>query len=286
MRWTPGDKALPASQLNRFADAADRILGQAPAPHLKTSQVLIQNSTGADLDRHQIAGLGSPVFSPATYEDSFKEAFLIDAAAVTQADHWGKFAVTLEPISAGEVGRAAVSDIVHVQIDMKHASHAYADVNDGDKTKLRSSGFGSARILSVDSGTGTKWAIVQLQARGSYEGEIEITGNSQVTLGEYRYAWSEVYVGSGDGRETVTGGLSGTTSSGYASNLAEINQTASGIIGGVDTDGTDYPSSYNPKPIGGGGTDETHQLNAVVSAVFHAGKMWFDRPMAHDGDCT
>ena len=45
---------------------------------------------------------------------------------------------------------------------MQDESHLYADVTDGDATKLTSGAFGSAMILWAESGTGTKWAVVQL----------------------------------------------------------------------------------------------------------------------------
>jgi hypothetical protein len=45
---------------------------------------------------------------------------------------------------------------------MTNASHEYAEMKDSDSTQLSSGVKGTASILWVESGTGTKWAVVNL----------------------------------------------------------------------------------------------------------------------------
>lgn len=92
-----------------------------------------------------------------------------------------------------------------------------------------------------------------------------ITGSTSYATNRWAYAWSEAY---DDGGELVVlsaseGGRSGTTSTDYALNTAEMFHTST-YAWGVDTTGTDYPAGFAPRPVGGGGTTSTHKYNVGV----------------------
>jgi len=165
----PGDPLkIPAATFNSMIDAAAahrarahdvRQLPQPSVPH--NTVLLVQNSSGADRDRGEVLGIDGVVISPTDNQDEFEQRFALDGVTPT-ADHTGKFVVLAEPIPASGLGRAYVAGACPVQIDVKDESHLYADVTDGEASKLTSGALGSALILWAESGTGTKWAVVQL----------------------------------------------------------------------------------------------------------------------------
>ncbi len=66
------------------------------------------------------------------------------------------------PIPAAAIGLAHLGGVCQVQVAVTDAGHGWAEVKDSDSTVLGSAASGSARILSRESGTGTKWAVVRL----------------------------------------------------------------------------------------------------------------------------
>ena len=117
----------------------------------------------------------------------------------------------------------------------------------------------------------------------------KITGNASLATNRFKYAWTEVLL-NGDAVATRTGGRSGTTSAGYAINLAEIDNDSS-YAAGVALGGTDYPAGFDVKPIGGGGTDATHRTDVVVplfqiTDINGTTKYVFSLQNSHDGTCA
>ncbi|MGC3968930.1 MAG: hypothetical protein QM775_16635 [Pirellulales bacterium] len=80
----------------------------------------------------------------------------------------GQFGVLLEPLRPNAIGPAQVSGVAVVKIEMSDSGHPYADVLNGDATKLRSGEVGAAQILWVDGqldgnfDLGEKMAVVRL----------------------------------------------------------------------------------------------------------------------------
>ena len=131
----------------------------------------------------------------------------------------------------------------------------------------------------------------------------KITGNLAITANaRWKYAWSEVRLASGGTAiETFTGSRSGTTGSpsgadlGFALNIVELANTTATAIGGdgiLPSNTATYPSGFKRRPIGGGGTTDTHTLNTVVlmRLATDAGgvvRALFSQPNAHFGAaCT
>lgn len=105
------------------------------------------------------------IINPATSANTlqgWKEKPTVAGDLPALATHLGKFVVTLEYADASAFVTAVASGIVAVQIDVLDADHRYADVKDADAAKLQSRAMGAARIIWKESGTGTKWAIVNI----------------------------------------------------------------------------------------------------------------------------
>lgn len=120
----------------------------------------------------------------------------------------------------------------------------------------------------------------------------KITGNAALAATDFRwkYAWTEVLM-TADLVTTRVGGRTGTTTTDYATNTAEMYHTST-YAWGVDITGTDYDAttSFAPRPIGGGGAADTHRYDVVVEltqVIDTAGnkKYWFTLMGSHDGAC-
>lgn len=119
---------------------------------------------------------------------------------------------------------------------------------------------------------------------------VAVGGGSVVTV-EYRwkYAWDEAEF-SGDTATVKSGGRSGTTTTDYAVNMAEMFHTGT-YSWGVDITSSDYPTGSRPRPIGGGGTANTHRYNVVVwmeqrTDVNGDVRYYFHASGSHDGACA
>ena len=151
-RANPGDPLrIPASAWNRMRDATlqvergggtiGRIIGGKPSP----VEVLVKNATVTDLSRYDVMAIGDPLFGPSVNLVEFQTNLCIQGVAPSTAAHAGKWAVLLEPIAAGQIGRAVISGDTIALIDVTDADHTHAECNtspdpDGDKYyRLRSS---------------------------------------------------------------------------------------------------------------------------------------------------
>lgn len=125
----------------------------------------------------------------------------------------------------------------------------------------------------------------------------KVTGHADITANtKWKYSWEEVAISSKTSTlDTDIDALdprTGTTTTDYALNLCEINNTAADAIGGdgVDSDGDDYPADFKRRPIGSQGTTDTHAVDVVVVMFMVYDDMGLKRPVfsqpnAHDGTC-
>jgi hypothetical protein len=202
----PGDPlAIPAATFNTFVDAAQdflrrqRDVGRTPVadrPPFET--VLLKNASGADRGRFDVLGIDAPVFTPTDSLETFTNGIALVGVTPTDS-HAGNFAVLVEPIQAGQIGRACILGACPVKVNVVSASDAFADVEASVTTRLKSGSSGAARILWKESGTGEKWAVVRLgnPAGGASDIPVKLTaslgggsytGKEQVWTGS---AWSD-----------------------------------------------------------------------------------------------
>lgn len=117
----------------------------------------------------------------------------------------------------------------------------------------------------------------------------KITGSASLATNRWKYAWTEVQI-DGDSVTNRPNGRSGTTTTDYAINLAEMFHTVR-YAWGVDMDGADYPDGAIAQPIGGGGATAAHRYDVVVWiwAITDTNgdrKFVFSAQGSHDGSCS
>jgi hypothetical protein len=84
-------------------------------------------------------------------------------------DHIGKYAVTLEPIAKGKIGKACVWGVCPVRLmtndphtDPDKPGDRFAELDPNDPTGLQTGTQGSAEILDRGTGTGSVWGFVRI----------------------------------------------------------------------------------------------------------------------------
>lgn len=157
-KFQVGDPFRPSARImNAWTDAAmahqgTRTGNRRSRGHqvLGPGECWIQNDSGADRDRFDVLGLGEALISP----DDEEEEFLVKPAyhgaqpqAVTNGTtHVGAWAMLLEPIADGEIGRAIIHGDIACTIDITHPWHDHVDIHHGSFTAT-SNWYGSAQIL-------------------------------------------------------------------------------------------------------------------------------------------
>lgn len=154
----PGEPFKPgAAEWNAFKAAAkayqEQQLSQAggqPSKFDHTDIIRVINDTETDLLRFSVVGLDRPIFTPDDSLDAFLQGVTFRGVVPT-SDHYGRFAILLEPALAGRVAKAWLSGVCIVQLDVATPGHIFADIVEGDTSKLQSSGGGAAQILWKES---------------------------------------------------------------------------------------------------------------------------------------
>ncbi len=157
---------------------------------------------------------------------------------------------------------------------------------------------------AFDENLKARLTLIRIESRTTYLARItgnaslastsvDVGGGGSVTVDyKWKYAFTEVER-DGSGVADVSGGRTGTTSGTgttiYAINMDEINHSGT-YSSGVDITGSSYPQPFRPRPIGGGGTDNTHKYDRVVEiteAIDKNGNMvrQFSAMPSHDGLC-
>ena len=184
----PGDPLnIPASTFNAMLDAArahaeqgNGAIGQGAGRLLPAGQVWVKNTTGADVDRFHVMGIGDPIFTPDDSADEFKRQVAIEGVAVTD-EHVERFVIAVEPISDGAVGRGLITGVTVALVDKSSDGDTHAGAADS-QTKLAGGYEGSAVILWSESGTGEKLALVSFgQGLGRITAKITAVADDYVT---------------------------------------------------------------------------------------------------------
>lgn len=168
--YIPYGGKLPnrTSVLNPIVDAA-RQNQAAPRPQAaallgKTDPVTIwvKNNCGTDVSRFGVLGLGDVQITQSDNDVEFYKRIYMDGEEPAVDTHYNRFAIALEPIRDGGVGRCVVDGLVQCQVNIGFPWHKYADVEDGVVGRLQSSWTGSSEILWSAASTGIQWCIVRL----------------------------------------------------------------------------------------------------------------------------
>ncbi|MFQ5733660.1 MAG: hypothetical protein ACE5KM_17115 [Planctomycetaceae bacterium] len=169
---------MKAPLYNALIDAARRtkqnrhdVAGNFQPEFRSSTIVAIRNSSGVDRPRNGILGVAGPIIAPADNIDEFRLRVALDGTAPTLA-HVGRWAVLIEPLAAGAIGRAVVSGLAICQIAMRNAGHQYVEINAAGL--LESGDSGSARIVWVENTTGTQWAVINIDAPRTLQAKFEL----------------------------------------------------------------------------------------------------------------
>ena len=173
------DGALTAAFLNDLSTMLDQwkrsqgaaFTGATPSTGERSQTVIrVKNVSGDDVGRFAVMGLGDPVIDPGDGDAqlmSFKNIVALQGDEPDIEQHWGLFCITLTPIQDGRIGEAVVAGVVQCKVNVHNEGHTFADIEDGSTTRLSSCLDGTARILWKESGTGEKWAYVQIGTASS-----------------------------------------------------------------------------------------------------------------------
>lgn len=170
---------IPAETYNAFLDAvrAERArrhsIEQEPGDEFRQTGIIkVRNNTGAR-ERFDVLGLDTPIVDPGVNLPEFKNRPTFNGSTPTLPDHRGRFAVLLEPLDAGTIGRGIVSGVTvcRLWVELGEEGYQFAEAADGITSYLQIAESGSAQVLWREPGLGLKWAIVRL---GNHDDEQRI----------------------------------------------------------------------------------------------------------------
>lgn len=175
---------IPASAYNAFIDQAKLSIdvGRTTQQSFKNLDIIdIRNDSGSDRAIFDVLGIDGVVFSAATNLNEFQHHFTLKGSTPTTASHFTKFAVLLESIPKDKIGKAAIGGLTVARIDVTDVNMKMCDVSNSVNTKLQTNWVGSARIVTVEAGTGEKWGIVKL---AEYSGDrLRGKANASISTG-------------------------------------------------------------------------------------------------------
>ncbi len=170
--------AMKAPLYNALIDAARQtkqnrhdVAGNFQPDHRTSTIVPIRNSSGVDQSRNGILGIAGPIIGPSDNLDEFLRQVALEGTAPTLA-HVARWAVLVEPLAAGAIGRAVVSGLAICPITMRNDKHQYVEINNSGQ--LESGDSGSARIVWVAGTSGTQWAILNIDSPRTLQAKCEL----------------------------------------------------------------------------------------------------------------
>lgn len=175
-KLTRGQTKISASAFNSVVEAAQQALDRRPWTKNQSPQrserspaiVTIRNDAEVAVDRFGVLGINGPLFHPDTALSAFTDLCTLKGVVPDDGLHTGRFVILTEPLLPGAIGKAVVAGVTPVRIFVPDADHEYlyADVDDGNATRLLAATSGIAQILWREGGTGLQWAMVRLGGGG------------------------------------------------------------------------------------------------------------------------
>ena len=183
---------IRASTWNAFIDAANftqqmkqNRLGYGLKSGNGFGIIPLKNCESQTYDRFSALVITGICITPDTNRDEFVSCPAVFQGNKMTEDREDKpYAITLEPIQAGEIGRAMIMGITPAKVTVNDSEDGYAVPKAGSSSgEMESATTGVARILWKGSGSGSQWCILQLGGAGSGEGGekalmCKVTGGS------------------------------------------------------------------------------------------------------------
>jgi hypothetical protein len=250
----PGLPTKPWAKMLQLL-APDRPNGPVGMPGADAVHVRVKNGTANPLYRFNVLQVAAP---QVLFGENAALFFDDDALKGTTPAAAAPFVVLQEPLAAGHFGIARILGLTRVKVNVTDAGHGYADCTTATD-KLTSGATGPARILWKESGTGDKWAVVNLlgQAAGAGGGGGGLThvfgqlndvssggstgGNNAITTGTL--AAGEYVVSARTTATGVTPGGAGVLGSVGLAISASVSATINPSAGGRSTAFTNTASA-------------------------------------------
>ena len=175
--------SIKAATWNSFLDAADfarrarRLVGAQAVPSgFGGNMVYVRNKCGETIPRFGAVVLADAVIPhDAASEELECETPAFDGVPAeggeeSESEEEGEkelrpFAVAVEPIADGEIGRALALGVTPAKVEIVHEEDLCAEPGPGSTSgALRSTNVGYARIVWKEDGTGEKWCFIRLGA--------------------------------------------------------------------------------------------------------------------------
>lgn len=178
--------AMRAETWNAFVDTANEVLfgprsvvnDSGRQWYSQALAVTVHNNSGSEVKQSSILALSGAALTPTDNLEAFRAHPAFTGITPATTNH-GQFVVTAQGIKSGNRGLAWIAGIVTVQVEVTADNTLFkrADVT-ASKDYLTLLPNGSAQVLYIESGTGTKWAIVRL---GCHESVREV-GKTDSTI--------------------------------------------------------------------------------------------------------
>ena len=201
------DRLKSAGQINTILDGVRRATRRPTGDgisraSLRLPGVTLYNPGSTPIEAFRAVGLDGFQFDLADPQADLSDAALDPTFKIrvpTEADA-GKFAITLEPINAGDTGRGLLQGVALVRLDVQDPSDPRAEIQEGS-TILKTGPLGGAEIMHMADTSGEVWGLVRfgypLDSRGIAKAADGIGAISSNTPGQaeceiYRYSGSSL----------------------------------------------------------------------------------------------
>jgi len=170
----PGEKLrIAAEQINWINRqmAADTSFGGGALAGIEPGKniIMARNNTGGDVPRWGVMAIGGVEVNPTagdTQRRSFEEQPCI-TGTMPSATTGAAFCIAVEPIKAGKIGRVAVAGVVQAKLTVGSGVTGDRARPHASRDTLELAADGPARVLWMQSGSGTVWGLVRIDDRGS-----------------------------------------------------------------------------------------------------------------------
>lgn len=174
---------IKAVTWNSFIDAAEYVKNlqsdQRGGPLSNgnySGVVLLKNGESTLFPRFSAMAITDVLIRPDVNEPEFTgkcPAFL--GRKVTNAYEEYPYAVLLEPVDAGKIGRALLLGIVPAKVSILDPEHKFAEPMVGNASgAMQSAENGVARIIWKGGNSGNQWCLLQLGGAGSGGGDDKV----------------------------------------------------------------------------------------------------------------
>lgn len=174
---------IKAATWNSFIDAAEYVKNlqsdQRGGPISNgnySGVILLKNGESTLFPRFSAMAITDVLIRPDVNEPEFTgkcPAFL--GRKVTNAYEEYPYAVLLEPVDAGKIGRALLLGIVPAKVSILDPEHKFAEPMVGNASgAMQSAENGVARIIWKGGNSGNQWCLLQLGGAGSGGGDDKV----------------------------------------------------------------------------------------------------------------